>query len=108
MLKMRGLVLGSIAVWSILSCCKTVVVASTDRDLVGDPTILASKTDKSSDPLKAPKGSKTMETERELVVFDFSNPSDVNQLRPINDTVMGGISASQLQLTKECSPTKHP
>ena len=42
-----------------------------------------------------------MNTGKELVVFDFTKPDDRNQWRPVNDTVMGGISASQLQLTEE-------
>jgi hypothetical protein len=101
MFKMRVVILGSIAVWSLLSCFRTIVVASTDTDSDRNATFLVSKADKGTDLLKAPKGSKTLDTEKELVVFDFSNPSDLNQLRPINDTVMGGISASQLQMTKE-------
>ncbi len=101
MLKMRVVILGSIAVWSIFSCFKTIVVASADIDLPGNATILMSKTDKSSDSIIAPKGSKAMDEAKELLVFDFTKPDDRNQWRPINDTVMGGISASQLQTTKE-------
>ena len=101
MLPMRVVITGSMAVWFILSCSTTALVGSTDSNFLGDLPLLASKTKKSSDTIKPIKGAKVMGTEKELVVFDFSNPSDVNQLRPINDTVMGGISASQLQLTKE-------
>ena len=101
MLKMSVVILGSIAVWSILSCSKTIVFASMDSDPAHSATMLVSKAGKSSDPLKAPEGSKVMNTEKELVVFDFTKPDDRNQWRPINDTVMGGISASQLQLTEE-------
>jgi hypothetical protein len=101
MLKMRVVILGSIAVWCMLSCCTTLVVASTDIDLDRNATFLLSKTEKSSDPAIASKGSKAMNKAKELVIFDFSNPDDRNQWRPINDTVMGGISASQLQTTKE-------
>ena len=101
MLPMRVVIIGFIVVWFVLSFSTTTVVGSTDSDHVGDAPILASKTQKSSDTIKTLKGSKVMDTEKELVVFDFSSPSDLNQLRPINDTVMGGISASQLQLTKE-------
>ena len=68
MLKMRVVILGSIAVWSILSCFKTIVVASTDIDLPGNATILVSKTDKSSDPLKASKGSEAMDKAKELLI----------------------------------------
>lgn len=42
---------------------------------------------------------RVMESER--VVFDFSETSDREQWRPINDTVMGGISESQLQASKD-------
>lgn len=101
MLKMSVVILGSLVVWSVLSCFKTIVVASTDSDPAHSATHLVSKTDTSSDLLKAPKGSKAMDREKELVVFDFTKPDDRNQWRPINDTVMGGISASQLQLTGE-------
>ena len=101
MFKMSVVILGSIAVWSLLSCFKTIVVASMDSDLAHNATILLSKADKGSDPLKAPEGSKAMDKAKELLVFDFTKPDDRNQWRPINDTVMGGISASQLQLTEE-------
>lgn len=47
------------------------------------------------------KGDTLMSKEKELVIFDFTTTGDLNQWRPIDDTVMGGISASQLQLTKE-------
>ena len=101
MLPMRVVITGSMAVWFILSCSTTALVGSTDSNFLGDVPFLASKMQKSSDTIKPIKGAKVMGTEKELVVFDFSNPSDLNQLRPINDRVMGGISASQLQLTKE-------
>ena len=42
-----------------------------------------------------------MSKTQELSIFDFTRPRDLNQWRPINDTVMGGISESQLQQTKE-------
>jgi hypothetical protein len=42
-----------------------------------------------------------MSNQKELVIFDFTKPDDQDLWRPINDTVMGGISASQLQPTKE-------
>jgi len=47
------------------------------------------------------RGDTAMVNQNELVVFDFAKTSDREQWRPINDTVMGGISASQLQLTKD-------
>lgn len=101
MLKMRGFILGSIALRAFLSCGETIVVASTDAERTRNPTILVSTTDKSSDHLRAAKESKSMDKARELLVFDFTKPDDRNQWRPINDTVMGGVSASQLQTTKE-------
>ena len=101
MLKMSVVILGSIAVWSILSYSRTIVFASMDSEPAYRATILVSRADTSSDLLKAPEGSKAMDREKELVVFDFTKPDDRNQWRPINDTVMGGISASQLQLTGE-------
>jgi len=101
MLKMRVVILGSIAVWSILSFFKTIVVSSTDVDLDRNATFLISKTKKNSDTAIASKGSKALDKAKELLVFDFTKPDDRNQWRPINDTVMGGVSASQLQTTKE-------
>jgi monofunctional biosynthetic peptidoglycan transglycosylase len=101
MFKMRVVILGSIAVWSLLSCFKTIVVASMDTDPVRNATFLVSKADKGSDSLKASKGSEAMDKAKELLIFDFTKPDDRNQWRPINDTVMGGVSASQLQTTKE-------
>ena len=97
----RVVILGSIAVWSLLSCFKTPVVASTETDPARNATLLVSTTQKSSDPIIAPKGSDAMDKAKELLVFDFTKPDDRNQWRPINDTVMGGISASQLQTTEE-------
>ena len=101
MLKLRLVIVGSIAVWFIFSCFKTIVVASTNMELARNTTIIVSKARKSSDPIRASKGSSAMGKANELIVFDFSKTGDLNQWRPINDTVMGGVSASQLQLTKE-------
>ena len=101
MLKRKAVILGSVALWAFFSCGKTIVVASTDTALTRNATILMTKTDKSSDPLKAPKGSKAMDKAKELLIFDFTKRDDRNQWRPINDTVMGGVSASQLQTTEE-------
>jgi hypothetical protein len=42
-----------------------------------------------------------MNQAQELLLFDFRQSSVFKQWRSINDTVMGGISASQLQSTKE-------
>ena len=42
-----------------------------------------------------------MSKDQKQMIFDFAKPDDLKQWRPINDTVMGGISASQLQSTKE-------
>jgi len=39
--------------------------------------------------------------EKEMMIFDFAKTDDQTQWRPINDTVMGGISDSTLQSTKE-------
>ena len=47
------------------------------------------------------RGDTAMVNQNELVVFDFAKTSDREQWRPINDTVMGGISKSRLQLTKD-------
>ena len=47
------------------------------------------------------RGDTSMGKENELVVFDFDKTNDREQWRPINDTVMGGISESRLQLTKD-------
>ena len=47
------------------------------------------------------RGDTSMRKENELVVFDFDKTGDREQWRPINDTVMGGISESRLQLTKD-------
>lgn len=38
---------------------------------------------------------------KEYVLFDFSNPDDVAQWYSRDDTVMGGVSASQLHTTGE-------
>jgi len=72
-----------------------------DTDPALNATLLVSKTGKSSDPIIASKGSEAMAKAKELLIFDFTKPDDRNQWRPINDTVMGGVSASQLQTTKE-------
>ena len=58
---------------------------------------------KSIAPAGVSRGGTVMSKEEELTIFDFSKKNDLNQWRPINDTVMGGISESQLQLTKERS-----
>jgi monofunctional biosynthetic peptidoglycan transglycosylase len=42
----------------------------------------------------------SMSKEKEWVIFDFAKPDDLNKWRPINDTVMGGISDSSLQRTE--------
>jgi monofunctional biosynthetic peptidoglycan transglycosylase len=101
MLKMRVVIVGSIAVWSILSCFKTIVISSMDVDLDRNATFLISKTQKSSDLIIASKEINAMDKAKELLIFDFTKPDDRNQWRPINDTVMGGVSASQLQTAKE-------
>lgn len=101
MFKLRMIILGSVAVWSLLSCFKTIVFASMDTDPAWNATLLVSTTAKSSDPIIASKGSEAMAKAKELLVFDFTKPDDRNQWRPINDTVMGGVSASQLETTKE-------
>lgn len=46
-------------------------------------------------------GGTGMGKEQELTIFDFNKENDLNQWRPINDTVMGGISASRFTLSKE-------
>ena len=51
--------------------------------------------------LRSVRGDTAKSKEKELVIFDFPKTSNLNQWRSINDTVMGGISGSQLQLTKE-------
>ena len=56
---------------------------------------------KSSAPAGVSRGGTVMSKEEELTIFDFSKKNDLDQWRPINDTVMGGISESQLQQTKE-------
>ena len=47
------------------------------------------------------RGDTSMGKENEFFVFDFDKTIDREQWRPINDTVMGGISESRLQLTKD-------
>ena len=39
-----------------------------------------------------------MDENRGLVIFDFTQQSDLDQWRPINDTVMGGISDSRMEM----------
>ena len=56
---------------------------------------------KSSAPAGVSRGETVMSKEKELTIFDFNKKNDLNQWGPINDTVMGGISDSQLQMTKE-------
>ena len=56
---------------------------------------------KSSAPAGVSRGGTVMSKEEELTIFDFSKKNDLDQWWPINDTVMGGISESQLQQTKE-------
>ena len=64
-------------------------------------TVYASKTQPKSDSQLKAVSDTAMSKEKELVIFDFTKPGDQDLWRPINDTVMGGISASQLQPTKE-------
>ena len=56
---------------------------------------------KRSTPAGVSRGGTVMSKKKELMIFDFSKTDDINQWRPINDTVMGGISESQLQFNKE-------
>ena len=39
-----------------------------------------------------------MDENRGLVIFDFNQQSDLDQWRPVNDTVMGGISDSSMEM----------
>jgi hypothetical protein len=64
-------------------------------------TISTSKAHTKSYSQPKATGGTVMSKDKELVIFDFTKASDLNQWRSINDTVMGGISESQLQLTKE-------
>jgi hypothetical protein len=43
----------------------------------------------------------TLPGKKEYVLFDFSKPDDIAQWYARDDTVMGGISASQLRATNE-------
>lgn len=98
---MQLVMAGCTALGSLLSGFTAMVVASADTHSPHSAFLLVSTTATGADLPIPPKERKAMDPEKEMVVFDFSNPSDLNQFRPINDTVMGGISASQLQMTQE-------
>jgi len=89
------LTLSIVAIFIVIATTLIAIEARKDNDLSKN------NNQKSIDPLLPAKGDTTMSREKELVIFDFTKASDINQWRPINDTVMGGISESQLQLTKE-------
>ena len=89
------LILSIVAIFIVIAITLITIEAREDSDSPKN------NTQKSIDPLLSAKGDTTMGREKELIIFDFSKASDLNQWRTINDTVMGGISESQLQLTKE-------
>lgn len=56
--------------------------------------------DKTITNTPSPQGVSSMHEQRELIIFDFNRQDELNQWRPVNDTVMGGISDSSMKMAE--------
>ena len=91
----------SIVVLSVVPISPAIDIPPMATETNKDSTFPESTMHENINLLRLSRGGTVMSKEKEMLIFDFTTPGDLEKWRPINDTVMGGISNSQLKSTKE-------